>query len=198
MKIFAKFFGAALTAIMLLLCFGCGASSATSDVFEGSKVILSPAVKTWFDNNDLDEKELVICAYDSRDVFGPFSDSEYTEKYNALELKKISQTIEVDKDETLSEEQRAIAKSGIESEFESAVESLDNQFIKAKYAALCDWFAERGVSAAPYRKDEKDPVLSVWVYSIEKDDLIALKDSGLHICYTVDHHETVLEYGADE
>lgn len=198
MKKFDRFIGAVLTVCLLLCCCGCGADPVTSEVFDGSKVILSPAVKDWFDRNDLAEKELVIRAYDRRDVFGPFSDSEYSEKYKALELEKIFQLVEVEKDETLSDEQRADAEARIEDEFESSVKNLDHEYIKAKYDALCDWFAERGVSAAPYRKNEKDPVISVWVYSIEKDDLIALKDSGLHICYTVDMRESVLQNCTDE
>ena len=195
MKVFAKYIGAVLT-VFVLLC-GCGTEPVTSDIFDGSKVILSPAVKEWFDRDELAEKELVICAYDSRDVFGASADSDYYEKYKALELKKLSQTVEAEKDENLSENQRSAAKAQIESEFEIGVRNLEHEYIKAKYDALCAWFSERGVSAAPYKRFLSEPVLSVKVYSIKKEDLIALKDSGLHVCYTVDGPYPVLEPSYD-
>lgn len=166
--------------------------SKSSDVFKNSKVILSPAVEKWFDNNDLSEKELEIRAYDNHDVLGLLSDSVYADKYREFELKKMHQIAKAQTDISLSEKQFVDVKAQIEAEFQDNIQELENQFQSAKYSALCRWFVERGVSASQYRREENGPVLAVLVYSVEKKDLVALKDSGLHICYMVDKHTTGL------
>ncbi len=194
MKKFANLgFGMVLIVICLILgsCAseGSGSSSAqTSSILDFSKIIITHPIQ----NDSFFDEDVVIRAYDSYDIFGTYNSSEYSDKHTTFETEKNIRILEAQTNEELSESQLENIIAQIDAEFEANIQGLKNDWQNEKYTALSNWFAERGISSSPKWNEEKSHIVSLVLYSIDMDDLTALQNSGLHICYTVsvlDHLE---------
>ena len=150
-----------------------------------SKILISASLQSELKNDSFSDKDIVICAYDYYDVFGQYPDGEYREKYKVLEIEKVLHLIEVKSNKELTEAQQESLIGQIEAEFDADILRLENQYRNEIYTELEKWLETRALSYERSWNSDKSRVVSLKVYSIDKDDLIALQNSGLHMFYSI-------------
>lgn len=179
-----------------LICGSCDNNDVITkqnDIFEFSKFIInSPSIKNDLYNNNFFDKDIIICAYDSYDIFENYG-GEYSEKISALESLKAIRIMEIETNEKLTDAELIEATTKIEIDFDTQIQELKEKYQSAlnerqnnKYLLLSEWFEKRNIYSKSNWNTEQTQIVSLTVYSVSLDDLTALQKSGLHICYTID------------
>ena len=184
------FLGIILILMSLSLCC-CGAEPTekspgeVNEILDVSKILISASLQSELKNDSFSDKDIVICAYDYYNVFGQYPDGEYREKYKVLEIEKVLHLIEVKSNKELTEAQQESLIGQIEAEFDADILRLENQYRNEIYTELEKWLETRALSYERSWNSDKSCVVSLKVYSVDKDDLIALQNSGLHMFYSI-------------